>query len=151
MCVQGEAMALVGLSEAAKLSGRNQTTIHRAMKAGRLSYSVGEAGERRIDTAELDRVFGVKANGAIADAMAQPVQSHVTPVREIEALQRLLDDREATIRDLRARLDASEEERRKVQGQLTALLADKRESPLAEQPSAQWPHRVLAWLAKQHV
>jgi hypothetical protein len=29
-------MALVGLNEAAKLTGRNQTTSHRAMKTGRL-------------------------------------------------------------------------------------------------------------------
>jgi hypothetical protein len=53
-------MALVGLSEAAKLTGRNQTTIHRAMKAGRLSCTVDETGSRRIETAELDRVFGIK-------------------------------------------------------------------------------------------
>jgi hypothetical protein len=92
-------VALAGLSEAAKPTGRNQTTIHRAMKAGRLCYTVGEAGERRVDTTELDRVFGVKINGAPAAAMVQPVQSHVTPVREIELLQRLLDDRDATIRD----------------------------------------------------
>lgn len=68
-------MASIGLSEAAKLTGRNQSTIHRAMKAGRLSYTVGEAGERRIDTAELDRVFRVKLNGvnggASLDALAK--------------------------------------------------------------------------------
>ena len=34
-------MASVGLSEAAKLTGRNQTTIHRATKTGRLSFTVG--------------------------------------------------------------------------------------------------------------
>ena len=136
-------MALVGLSEAAKLTGRNQTTIHRAMKAGRLSCTVDEAGSRRIDTAELDRVFGIKAIGAILDAMAQPVQSHVAPVREIELLNRLLDDRDATIRDLRARLDAEAEERRR----LTMLLADRRPAatpPAAELPRSAW-RRFLAW------
>ncbi|MBO0737954.1 MAG: hypothetical protein J2P48_15500 [Alphaproteobacteria bacterium] len=113
-------MALVGLSEAAKLSGRNQTTIHRAMKTGRLSYTVGEAGERRIDTAELDRVFGIKANGASDGAVAHPVQSHITPVREIEALQRLLDDREATIRDLREHANANA-----ATGSLTPIERDR--------------------------
>lgn len=126
-------MASVGLSEAAKLTDRNQTTIHRAMKTGRLSFTVSETGERRIDTAELDRVFSIKANGASLDAMAQPVQSHVTPVREMAVLQRLLDDRETTIRDLCARLDASEDERRQVQAQLTRLLTDQR-APAAEEP-----------------
>jgi hypothetical protein len=76
-----EAMASIGLSEAARLTGRNQSTIHRAMKAGRLSYTVDETGERRIDTSELARVFPIKPssltqfNGASVDAMAQPVQS----------------------------------------------------------------------------
>ena len=145
-------MALVGLSEAAKLTGRNQTTIHRATKTGRLSCIVDEAGARRFDTAELDRVFSIKVNGAMPDAMAQPVQSHVTPVHTPPLLQQLLDDRDATIRDLRARLDASEEERRRVQAQLTGLLAHKREPPAADPPpAASWPRRVLTWLVKQHV
>jgi hypothetical protein len=30
------------------------------MKAGRLSYTRDEAGERRIDVAELERVFGIR-------------------------------------------------------------------------------------------
>ena len=106
------------------------------MKTGRLSFTVGEAGERRIDTAELDRVFGVRVNGATADAMAPSMQRHVTPVREIEALQRLLDDRETTYRDLRARLDAEAEERRRLvereaeeRRRLLALLTDQRSRP----------------------
>jgi hypothetical protein len=56
-------MAQIGLSEAARLVGKNQSTIHRAMKAGRLSYTTGPAGERRIDTAELARVFAITIRG----------------------------------------------------------------------------------------
>ena len=146
-------MASVGLSEAAKLTGRNQTTIHRAMKTGRLSYTKDEAGGRRIDTAELDRVFGIKSslaadlqhgNGADAPAMAQPVQSHVTPVREVELLRAWLVDRDETIRDLRARLDAADQ-------RLTALLA-RPEPALPPEPDPPRPlgRRILAWLARQH-
>jgi predicted site-specific integrase-resolvase len=50
-------MPTVGLSEAAKLTGRNQSTIHRALKSGRLAYTIDATGERRIDLAELRRVF----------------------------------------------------------------------------------------------
>jgi hypothetical protein len=46
-------MAAIGLSDAAKLTGRNQSTIHRAMKGGRLSYTVGEGGEGRTVQAQL--------------------------------------------------------------------------------------------------
>jgi hypothetical protein len=96
------------------------------MKTGRLSYTVGEVGERRIDTAELDRAFGIRVNGATPNAMAQSVPSHVMHAGEVAALQRQLDDREATIRDLRTRLDASEGERRTVQARLDAVLTDQR-------------------------
>jgi hypothetical protein len=119
-------MPAIGLAQAAKLTGRNQSTIHRAMKAGRLSYSVGEAGERRIDTAELDRVFPIKVNGAIVEAMAQPVQSNVTHGGESElviaAQRETIAQQDATIRDLRARLDAESDERRR----LIAILTDRR-------------------------
>jgi hypothetical protein len=121
-------MPAVGLSEAARLTGRNQSTIHRAMKTGRLAFAVAENGERRIDVAELERAFGLKGS-ASPDAIAQPVQSNVVQAGELAALQRLLDDREAAIRDLRARLDASEAERRSAQAQVAALLTDQRAPP----------------------
>jgi hypothetical protein len=38
--------------------GKNQSTIHRVMKAGRLSYTKDATGERKVDAAELERVFG---------------------------------------------------------------------------------------------
>jgi len=40
-------MALVGLHEASRIVGRNRSALHRAMKTGRLSYTLDEAGERR--------------------------------------------------------------------------------------------------------
>ncbi len=133
-------MPAVGLSEAAKLTGRNQSTIHRAMKIGRLAFTVDENGGRRIDVAELERVFGIRAS-ASPDAMAQPLQSHAPQAGELAALQRLLDDREAAIRDLRARLDASEQERRASQAQLTALLTDQRAVPPAPTRHSWWRWR----------
>jgi hypothetical protein len=57
------------------------------------------------------------------DAMAGPLQNYATHAVEIAALRQQLDDRGETIRDLRARLDASEAERRAVAAQLAALLA----------------------------
>jgi hypothetical protein len=114
-------MPEIGLRAAARLCGRNQSTVHRALKAGRLSYTRNGGGERRIDVAELERVFGLAATseaGASAASGAEGVQSNSAHAGALAALERLLDDRDATIRDLRTRLDASETERR----QLTALL-----------------------------
>ena len=53
-------MALVGLKKAAYLTGKNQSTIHRAMTDGRLSFTKNEIGERIIETSELNRVFEIK-------------------------------------------------------------------------------------------
>lgn len=53
-------MAFVGLKKAAYLTGKNQSTIHRAMTDGRLSFTKNEIGERIIETSELNRVFEIK-------------------------------------------------------------------------------------------
>jgi hypothetical protein len=133
-------MPAIGLAEAARLTGRNQSTIHRAMKAGRLSYTKNEAGERRVEVTELERTFGIPAikdrgNGASLGNDAGNRASHDTQGSDSVSrneLQRVLDERErmiaaheATIRDLRARLDSEVDERRR----LLALLTDQRLRP----------------------
>ena len=75
-------MAEIGLAEASRLTGKNRSTLHRAMKTGRLSYTVNDAGERRIDVAELQRVFGLRSapveliNGATVEATSGSLQRH---------------------------------------------------------------------------
>jgi hypothetical protein len=141
-------MAQIGLSEAAKLTGKNRTTIFRAMKSGRLTFTVNGAGERQVDVAELERVFP-------ATSAAQPESNnpHIAVLRvQLEAERDKNALLERTNDDLRQRLDASETERRNVHAQLTALLTDRRDPPVREPSSAvPWPRRMLAWLGKQHV
>jgi hypothetical protein len=144
-------MALIGTSEAAKLSGKNRVTIQRAMKTGRLSYTMNDAGERRIDTAELDRVFGA----AGADSSKSNTEHAAVLHAQLDAERRANALLERTNDDLRQRLDTSESERRSVQTQLTALLAHQREEPPPPPPPSgptgvRWPRRVLGWLVKQH-
>jgi hypothetical protein len=132
----GEAMGAIGLAEAARLTGRNQSSIHRAMKAGRLSYTRNEAGERRIDIAELERVFGIKSrpgvlfshgNGASpgndaatdADYVRGRTGGAATVARGARAHNCGL------ARDYRARLDAEAQERREAERKLTALLTHR--------------------------
>jgi len=51
-------MALVSISEAAKLARKNRTTIYRDIERGRLSKTVTPEGETKIDTSELLRTYG---------------------------------------------------------------------------------------------
>ena len=49
---------LVGINTASKLTGKNKATISRDSKAGKLSSTTNEAGHKRYQVAELERVYG---------------------------------------------------------------------------------------------
>jgi hypothetical protein len=109
------------LTEAARAVQRDKTTLLRAIKSGKVS-AVRDAvtGGWRIDPAELHRVYPV-----IADAVADAVRRDGDAEVEIRELRARLADKDDVIADLRRRLDAEAEERRR----LTALLADKSTAP----------------------
>ncbi len=48
-------MANVSISEAARLTGKSRTTLHRLIKAGELSTCRGERNAKMLDTSELLR------------------------------------------------------------------------------------------------
>lgn len=51
-------MAKVNVAKAAELTGKSKSTIQRALKSGRLSYTVNDSDDKEIDTSELERVYG---------------------------------------------------------------------------------------------
>lgn len=51
-------MAKVSISEAARLTGKSRTTLHRLIKTGELSTCHGARNARMVDVSELIRVFG---------------------------------------------------------------------------------------------
>lgn len=51
-------MALVSLSEAARLTGKSRKTIHTYVTAGKVTKVTDTQGRPKIDTSELIRVFG---------------------------------------------------------------------------------------------
>lgn len=51
-------MALVSITEAAKLVRKNRSTLYRDIERGRLSKTVSAEGETQIDTSELLRTYG---------------------------------------------------------------------------------------------
>ena len=120
-------MPQVGLKEAARLTGKNQSTIHRAMKSGKLSYKMGEDGERVVDVAELDRVFQVSPDGKPVRNDNDVLHAHVEELarlraqleaeramqavaKEIHASETLVDveDRIASVNELFRLQDADE-------------------------------------------
>lgn len=59
-------MAIVSISEAARLTGKSRKTIQRYVADGRISLSQRDAGRSGIDTSELIRVFGELSQPATA-------------------------------------------------------------------------------------
>ena len=43
-------MALVSVTEAARLTGKNRATIHRYIKQGKLSQSTDATGSKKVET-----------------------------------------------------------------------------------------------------
>ena len=116
------------LGEAAKATGKAKSTILRSIKNGTVSASKGPNGSYRIDPAELHRVFEPNGpsnatqppvehpeqGGETADLRLEHAREELD--REKRERERERDQMQATIDDLRARLDRSED-------RVTALLA----------------------------
>jgi len=64
---------LVGINEAARLTGKNKATISRDTKSGKVSATVNEAGQKRYMVAELERFYGTLRSPGTGYA---PVDNH---------------------------------------------------------------------------
>lgn len=131
------------LAEAAKAVGKSKSTILRAVRSGKLSASKDAHGQYRIAPAELHRVYPPASDGAVREAVNEPIRTtheaadEAANLRvELAATKQLADDRQRTIEDLRQRLDTEAAERREKDRQLTALLTDQRAAP--EPPRGFW-------------
>jgi hypothetical protein len=137
------------LGQAAKATGRSKSALSRDVKAGRVSATRNADGSLQIDPAELHRVFPPVSRGNGTDNVAwdasQPVAARpdngVLLARENALLRDQLADRDRTlvdlresIRDLRQRLDAEAEERRRVQERLAGLLTRRQAASVPEVP-----------------
>lgn len=121
------------LREAAIATGRNRTTLLRAIKAGTLSAIRDPATDAWvIEPAELHRVYPPVARTSTDDSNAAS-RTPDSRDAEIDRLRVRLDAaeiaarvRDETIADLRGRLDAETAERRQATERLHALLTDQR-------------------------
>jgi septal ring factor EnvC (AmiA/AmiB activator) len=127
------------LSEAAKATGKNKTTIQRAIKNGKISAIKGDSGSYEIEPSELHRVFppvsaqrdaqhrqsndtqqikSASINSDLARVLGLEKELAIAHER-VNGLEAHKEQMADTINDLRKRLDSSE-------GRVTALLADHR-------------------------
>jgi predicted site-specific integrase-resolvase len=111
------------LSQAATATGKNKATVQRAIKSGKISAKKNPSGAYEIDPSELHRIFPATAQIVAQQDISNDTQRHDKPDETMQVKLNLLEaererEREqlqATIDDLRTRLDRSEE-------RITALL-----------------------------
>lgn len=101
-------MALVSISEAARLAGISRTHLYKKYLAeGILSKTTDEQGNSVIDTSEILRVFGkLHGDNLVTDefnkSLHQDLQAENSALKaKIEMMERLLEEREARIIDLK--------------------------------------------------
>lgn len=140
-------MALLNISAAARATGRDRTTLHRKMKAGELSATVGPDGSKLLDTSELERVFGpLRATGdatpAATTGVQQPPQQPApapdpTAAALVELLRGQLVQSADRERWLREQLEAEQHARRELETRLLPPPAKETE-PEPARKSAWW-------------
>lgn len=106
-------MAKISISEAARLTGKSRTTLHRLIKTGELSTCHGARNARMVDVSELIRVFGPLEYRPSEQVAAQVSEHSCTGVsaqseqviaqlrQEVEHLKTLVSAKDSHIDSLR--------------------------------------------------
>lgn len=113
-------MAKVSISEAARLTGKSRTTLHRLIKAGELSTCSGVRNAKMLDISELIRVFGDISKPVQEQPFEQVTEQRVTVTpapseqvvsslkQEVEHLRTLVSAQESHIDSLKQSLQLLE-------------------------------------------
>ena len=123
-----ETRTTVTAGEAAKLVGKSVPTITRAIKSGKLSAKPRKPRGWFIERSELFRAFDPVTDETNSTSQ---ILHHETAIKDsalqakLEVMEQRFSDAQATIEDLRTRLDTESAERR----QLTAQITDQRQQP----------------------
>jgi hypothetical protein len=161
-------MSKLSLKQAAEFAGTTKPTILKHMAKGKVSGEKDADGRWWFDVSELVRVYGEPGSrNSLRNAPSnmrnrsnlqqETLLETITLSAELAAskarLQALEEERErerrdkdATIADLRIRFDASEDERRRKDIQLTTLIANQ---PQKVEEPAPTPKGFLARLFRQ--
>jgi excisionase family DNA binding protein len=93
-------MTLINVRSAAKLTGKDRSTIIRAIEEGRLSASRDDRKRYLIDPAELERVYGSlrspdehsdERSDAVPQSASADAMRAAGLMREVELLREMLD------------------------------------------------------------
>jgi hypothetical protein len=125
----------VSISEAARLTGKPRSTLHRHIGNGTLSKESDGQGKPVLDMAELERVYGpllqadMKQNGAMLhSATTETVAANRAEIEGLRRENALLRDQ---LEDVKQERQKWQEEADSWRKQATALLPGPRPAPPA--------------------
>lgn len=128
------------LGTAARAAGKSKSTLSRDVRDGRISAIKKENGSYEIDPAELHRVYPPSSSEQAEDRSGEQFATHDSTNEnralqtEVQGLREQLTLLKNERDDLRHRLDAESEERRR----LTYLLTDTRPAAAPASSSGWW-------------
>lgn len=124
------------LKQAADASGKDKSTIQRAIKSGRISANINDLGNYEIDPSELHRVFEPVAAQHSKSIAEQQLATDLQQLQqaEIESLKAQLALQTNFINTLERLLDESNSERRN----LMQLLTYEKEKPSQSDGKELW-------------
>ena len=128
-------MAKVSISEAARLTGKSRTTLHRLIKTGELSTCAGVRNAKMIDISELIRVFGDISLTAVEQPEEQVSEQRVTVTDT--ANERLVHSLKQEVEHLRTLVSAQESHIDSLKQSLH-LLEHQKETALPVLPAGKW-------------
>ena len=120
------------LSQAAEATGKNKTTIQRAIKSGKISAQKDDNGAYKIDPSELHRVFPIKtaqqakSNNTQHDAIPRNI-NHLEQLLNLEKELAVMQERNRGLESERDLLQSTVQDLRKRLDHASALLEDKRD------------------------
>ena len=128
-------MAKVSISEAARLTGKSRTTLHRLIKTGELSTCAGVRNSKMIDISELIRVFGDISSTVIEQSEEQVSGQRVTVPDT--ANEQLVNSLKQEVEHLRTLVSAQESHIDSLKQSLH-LLEHKKEAVHPAPPPGKW-------------
>jgi hypothetical protein len=120
------------LKQAASVCGKSRSTVHRALKDGKLSGTRTDDGAWSIDASELARVFPWDTNGQVKRDSTDTHETADLLSLKVTMLEAALETAHETVTDLRKRLD-------KADDRLTALTSQQ----VRPQETKGWFDRLL--------
>lgn len=128
-------MAKVSISEAARLTGKSRTTLHRLIKAGELSTCSGARNAKMVDISELIRVFGDISKPVQEQPFEQVTEQRVTVPPALS--EQMVSSLKQEVEHLRTLVSAQESHIDSLKQSLQ-LLEHKKDTQQPLPPPAKW-------------